>query len=156
MASKSSVRNVCKGLCIGSTAYLAAGLVSALARSPGPGILAFLYLVCLFIGLLAVAAAFMWSPRTFRALLLWSIGPAVPMFGTESWQVAFPGLVNLPVSFYLAFGGSRVFAGVNLAPGVLFVLLAVYGNKLVKAADSANQRPGQGLGQPQDLSAGEP
>jgi hypothetical protein len=137
MASKSSVRNVCKGLSIASTAYLAAGLVNALPRSPAPGILALLYLACLFVGLLAVAAAFMWSPRTFRALALWSIGPAVPMFGTDSWQAAFPGLINLHTSFYLTVGGSRLLVGANLVPGMLFVLLAVYASKLVKAVDSA-------------------
>ena len=140
MASALSAGNVCKALSIVSALYLGSGLVNIFAGMPVPRIVALVYAACFVAGLFAVAAAFMWSPGTFRTLALWSVGPAVPVFGTESWQVAFFGLLNLPISFYAGSGHGRVFAGLNLVPGLLFALLAVYSTKLVKAAGPVRQR----------------
>ncbi|MGB2823414.1 MAG: hypothetical protein WBF17_20700 [Phycisphaerae bacterium] len=141
MARALSAANVCKAISIVSALYLGSGLVNMFfARMPVPRIVALVYVACSVAGLLAVAAAFMWSPETFRALALWSMGPVVPIFGTESWQVGFLGLLNLPISLYAGSDHGRVFAGVNLVPGVLFVLLAVYSTRLVKAPGPAGQR----------------
>ena len=134
MASPLSAGKFCKGLSLASALYLGSGLVNIFAQieMPVPLIVASVYVACSVAGLFAVAAAFTRSPGTFRALALWSIGPAVPIFGTDSWQAAFLGLLNLPISFYLGFGRGRVFAGVNLVPGLLFALIAAYGTRWMR------------------------
>jgi hypothetical protein len=140
MAEAVNAGKVCKVLSIVSVLYLGGGLVNIFGGIPMPRIMAVLYVVCVVVGMLAVAASFMRIPETFRALVLWSVGPAVPILGTESWQVAFPGLLNIPISFYVSFGGGRIFAGVNLVSGLLFVFLAIFGNRLVKASAPGKQQ----------------
>ncbi len=147
MARALSAGNVCKALSIISALYLGSGLVNIFAQMhaqmqmPVPRIVALVYVACFVAGLFAVAAAFRGSPGTFRALALWSVGPTVPIFGTESWQAAFVGLLNHYITFYLGFGrAAGVYAGVNVVPGLLFVLLAVYSTKLVKAAGPGGKR----------------
>ena len=140
MVNAVNASKVCKGLSIVSVLYLGSGLVNIFGGIPVPRIVAAVYVLCVVVGLLAVAASFMWKPETFRALALWSVGPAVPILGTESWQMALPGLLNIPVSFYVSFGGDRIFVGVNLVSGLLFVFLAIFGNRLIKAAAPGEQQ----------------
>ena len=129
------VKKVCRALSIVNVAYLGSGVISILmATSPLPGIAVVLYVGCFVLALAAVFVPLRWSPRVFRALALSGIGLAVPAFGAGRWQVAFPGVINLPVVLYADFTWGRLFAGANLVPGLLFVLLAICANNLIKGA----------------------
>ena len=131
------VRRICQVLSIISAAYLQIGLIQILVRMPVPVVAAGAYVIAYVLGLLAIAAAFAWSPRVFRTLALWSIGLTVPVFqfsGGENWRVCFPGVIDVGAFFYLDFKFGRISIGVNFVSCVLFILLAVYGSRLVKLA----------------------
>lgn len=138
------LRKICQVLSIISAAYLQIGLIQILVRMPVPVVVAGAYAIAFVLGLLAIAAAFAWSPKTFLALALWSIGLTVPVLqfsGAEKWRVCFPGVIDVGAYIYLDFKFGRVSIGVNLVSCVLFIILAVCGSKLVKLAKACFNLP---------------
>lgn len=126
-------------LAVVTSLYLIGGFINIMLGAPVARLAVGGYFVCLFLGLLAAPAAFMWTPRTCRTLSIWSIVPTVPIVGAGAWQAFFPSIVYMQVHFYMDFGGERTFLGVNLSSGLLLILLVVVNKKLTRKIPAAEQ-----------------
>ena len=127
----------CKVISIVTAVYLASGLVNMILY---PGVLAvaqLVYVACFLVGALAAVAAFTGPPKRYRVLALWSVAPAILVCSAGDWRIVFPGVARFPLTASLGSSGRSVFLGMDLVPLLLFVLIWVFSERLIKEQQAA-------------------